>query len=428
MLDNVFVEVKLWNKTVGYLHWLEEKGLAQFEYTDEFIQSGLDVAPVMMPLKKGVYEFPELVRSETFNGIPGLIADSLPDRFGNALIDAYLSKQNRDLSKVTPIERLLYMGIRGMGALEYQPALKKNLPQLEQLDFNHLVELAGDVLKKRAGMNANLDQKQGLEDIIQVGTSAGGARAKAVIGWNPKTNEVISGQVPLTKGFEHWLLKFDGVEDNYLATSQQYGRIEYAYYLMAIDCGIEMMACRLHEENNRAHFMTRRYDRPDESHKIHATTLCGIAHFDYNHAGAYSYEQAIDIARKINLTQFEIEQLYIRALFNILAQNNDDHTKNIGFVMATNGKWYLAPAYDISYAYRKDSRWVSQHQMTVNGKRQNFNQVDFKALADYAMVKNSRHKHIVKTIQSVLANWKGYAKQAGLDDNTANKIAGLISR
>ncbi|MCO7223113.1 type II toxin-antitoxin system HipA family toxin [Pleionea sp. CnH1-48] len=414
MNEELLVEVRIWDQTVGYVVWQPHKGVASFEYVTEFLNKQLPVAPIQMPLQEGVFEFPSHARSDTFKGMPGLLADALPDRFGNELLDAYLLRTGRKLESILPTERLLYMGARGMGALEFEPAKAQSLSAAERLDMDELVHLAGVVLQQRQHLHSSLAETSGLEQIIQVGTSAGGARAKAVIAWNPDTQDVVSGQALAPEGYSHWLLKFDGVNDQYLSTSEGFGRIEYAYHRMALAAGIEMMECRLLEEQGRAHFMTRRFDRVEAQQKLHVQTLCALEHFDYNFPGAHSYEQAFATARKLSLTVHEMEQLFRRAAFNMVARNQDDHTKNIAFVMDSQGQWFLAPAYDMTFAYRADSRWVSQHQMSVNGKRDQFERADLLALADAGDIR--KPNEIIEQIQEVVAEWPRFAKDAGVDD------------
>jgi len=329
---STLAEVRLWGKTIGAVALEDGEDVAGFEYDAAFAQSGIQVAPIVMPLSRRVYRFPELSRP-TFLGLPGLLADSLPDRFGNALIDAWLASQGRQPGSFNAVERLCYTGERGMGALEFAPAIGPKARQTTHIEVGQLVELASAVLTHRNNLQASFaaeGSEDALRDILRVGTSAGGARAKAVIAWNPKTNEVRSGQVKAGKGFEYWLLKFDGVsgnKDKELEDPKGYGLIEYAYYLMALECGIEISECRLFKENGRSHFMTRRFDRLAGGEKLHVQSLCALAHYDFNMAGAYSYEQALLAMRQLQLPMQAIEQLFRRMVFNVVARNQDDHVR-----------------------------------------------------------------------------------------------------
>ncbi|MFV0277748.1 MAG: type II toxin-antitoxin system HipA family toxin, partial [Parahaliea sp.] len=343
-------EVRLWGRTIGAVSLAEGDTVASFEYAPAFVGSGIEIAPITMPLSRRVFRFPDLAM-ETFRGLPGLLADSLPDKFGNALIDAWLASQGRRGDSFNAVERLCYTGNRGMGALEFAPATGPVPRRAVQVEVDRLVELASDVLSHRhtlQGSLADADKSEALRDILRVGTSAGGARAKAVIAWHPQSNEVRSGQVAAGEGFEYWLLKFDGVSgnrDKELEDPGGYGLIEYAYYLMARDCGIDMTPCRLLEESGRQHFMTRRFDRLEGGEKLHMQSLCAIAHYDFNMAGAYSYEQALLVMRQLGLPMVQVEQQFLRMAFNIVARNQDDHVKNIAFLMNKAGEWSLSPAF-----------------------------------------------------------------------------------
>ena len=412
-------EVKLWGRTIGAVS-LEDGGeVAAFEYDAAFTDSGIAVAPLMMPPSRRVYSFPELPQ-QAFHGLPGLLADSLPDRFGNALIDAWLATQGRQPDSFNAVERLCYTGERGMGALEFAPASGPKVRQASQVQIDQLVALASDVLMHRNDLQvsfADESREQALTEILQVGTSAGGARAKAIIAWNPATNEVRSGQVPAGQGFEYWLLKFDGVEgnrDKELEDPQGYGVIEYAYANMARDCGIEISECRLFEENGRQHFMTRRFDRLADGEKIHMQSLGALAHFDYNNAGGYGYEQALLVMRQLELPMRMLEEQYRRMVFNIVARNQDDHVKNIAFLMDKSGSWTLAPAFDMTYSFNPSGAWTASHQMTLNGKRDNFTLEDFRACAKAVSMKRGRAEAILNEVQKTVSRWQDYAGEAGV--------------
>ena len=424
-------EVKLWGRTIGAVS-LEDGGqVAAFEYDAAFADSGIEISPITMPLSARIYTFADLSR-ETFYGLPGLLADSLPDKFGNALIDAWLATQGRQPDSFNAIERLCYTGARGMGALEFSPAIGPQALEANQVQIDRLVELATDVLTHRNDFGvsfAGAGKEQALNDILRVGTSAGGARAKAVIAWNRSTNEVRSGQVPAGEGFEYWLLKFDGVKgnkDKELEDPQGYGVIEYAYWKMAGDCGISMSECRLFEENGRQHFMTRRFDRPAGGGKLHLQSLGALAHYDFNDAGAYAYEQALLVIRQLGLPMRATEEQYRRMVFNVVARNQDDHVKNIAFLMDKAGNWSLAPAFDMTYSYNPSGAWTASHQMTLNGKRDDFVLDDFVACAKSASMKRGRAEAIVKEVQETVSRWRSYAEEAGVPADWRDKIQRVL--
>ncbi len=429
---STLAEVKLWGKTIGAVALPDGEDVASFEYDAAFAQSGIQVAPLAMPLSRRVYRFPELAR-QTFHGLPGLLSDSLPDKFGNALIDAWLASQGRQAGSFNAVERLCYIGQRGMGALEFVPATGPAAKQTTHIEVSQLVELASDVLNHRNDLQASFAGKgraDALRDILRVGTSAGGARAKAVIAWNPQTNEVRSGQVKADQGFEYWLLKFDGVsgnKDKELEDPRGYGLIEYAYSLMALDCGIEISECRLFHENGRSHFMTRRFDRLPGGEKVHMQSLCALAHYDFNMAGAYSYEQALLAMRQLQLPMQAIEQLFRRMAFNIVARNQDDHVKNIAFLMNKAGEWSLSPAFDMTYSFNPLGAWTASHQMTMNGKREGFTLEDFNACAKTASMKRGRAAKIVAEVQATVSKWPTFADQAGLPESVRDRIQGTLN-
>ncbi len=410
-------EVRLWGTTVGAVSLDPGQTTASFEYNPDFLPSNIEVAPLTMPLSRNIYRFPSL-NLQTFHGLPGLLADSLPDTFGNALIDAWLASQGREPSTFNAIERLCYTGQRGMGALEFYPVTGPSAEKGDVIEVKELVELASKILSSRGKIKGNFKGKkrsEALERILNVGTSAGGARAKAVIAWNPTTGEVRSGQLDAPDGYEHWILKFDGVEDNKdkeLNDPKGYGAIEYAYSLMAKDIGIEMAECRLLEENGRRHFMTRRFDRRNKGEKVHMQTLGSIAHLDYNMAGTSSYEQAFYVVRKLGLATDTVEKLFQRAIFNIVARNQDDHVKNIAFLMNKKGQWSLAPAYDLNYAYQPQGLWTARHQMSLNGKRENFELEDIEAAGKKAGLKNGKAKSLLSDVVKLVKNWDDYAHEA----------------
>jgi serine/threonine-protein kinase HipA len=414
--------VRLWSEDVGAVAWDAEREFGSFEYTAEFINRGLQVAPVAMPLGEGIRSFPELP-GRTYHGLPGLLADALPDRFGNRIIDAWLARQGRSASEFTPVERLCYMGIRGMGALEFRPALGPKSSKPVPLEVAELAQLVRDIFSHRTDWVVNLkgEKAEALNTIIRVGTSAGGNRAKAVIARNPKTHEVRSGQTNLPPGFEHWILKFDGVADKALGDPQGFGRVEYAYHKMALAAGISMTHCDLLEEGGRAHFMTQRFDRDSKGEKIHVQSLCAMAHYDFNAAGEYSYEQAFSVMQRLNLGYPALTEMYRRMVFNVVARNQDDHTRNIAFLMDRDGEWRLSPAFDVTWAYNPEGTGTNRHQMTVNGKSDKFERSDLLTVADTYGVKGAA-EIIDRVVDSVVA-WRSVAKECGVAPAMVDNIA-----
>jgi serine/threonine-protein kinase HipA len=416
---STYAEVKLWGRTIGAVALEDARDIAVFEYDAAFARSKIEIAPLMMPLARRVYRFPALP-IKTFRGLPGLLADSLPDKFGHALIDAWLASQGRTPDTFNAVERLCYVGERGTGALEYAPVLGPAAGRSNRIQVDKLVELASDILTRRDHLSvsfADPHKEQALMDILRVGTSAGGARAKALIAWNPDTNEVRSGQINAGRGFEYWLLKFDGVggnRDKELEDPRGFGVIEYAYAQMAMDAGIRMNPCRLFEENGRRHFMTRRFDREADGGKLHMQSLCAMAHYDFNMAGAYGYEQVLLVIRQLGLPMDAVEEQFRRMVFNIIARNQDDHVKNIAFLMDKNGRWSLSPAFDVTYSYNPTGAWTSSHQMTLNGKRDHFVLEDFRACARAASMKRGRAASLIEEVRGVVSRWRDYADAAGV--------------
>lgn len=419
--------VELWGRVIGAVSMVPGTNHAAFQYSPEFLGSGIEVSPLTMPLAPSVYSFPHLAQN-TFHGLPGLLADSLPDKFGNALINAWLATQGRTPESFNALERLCYTGVRGMGALEYAPAIGPKRSKSTRIEIDALVRLASEVLTQRNGLHGSFDgphRERTLQDILMVGTSAGGARAKAVIAWNPETNEVRSGQVPAGNGFEYWLLKFDGVagnKDKELDDPKGYGAIEYAYCLMARAAGITTSECRLMEENGRRHFMARRFDRLPDGAKLHMLSLGAMSHFDYNVAGAYSYEQAFLTMRQLQLPPESLEEQFRRMVFNLVARNQDDHVKNIAFLMDKAGQWSLSPAFDVTYSYNPDGQWTSMHQMTVNGKRDGFTIEDLRSCAQTALLRRGREKTILDEVCSAARRWRQFAEAAGVLEEQLEQI------
>lgn len=420
--------VSLWGSQIGALTWLEDRRHAVFQYTPDFLHSGVEVAPLTMPLAEAPYAFPTLAYA-SFLGLPGLLADSLPDAYGHALIDAWLVSRGQAPASFHPVRRLCYVGRRGMGALEFEPAEPSLGRGSRAIDVAALVELAADILSERSSLSGSFtgrDDTAAIEEILRVGSSAGGARAKAILAWNPRTQAFCSGQVDLEAGFEHWLMKFDGVADEReLLGPQGYGKIEFAYHAMARDAGITMTDCRLHHEGGRSHFMTRRFDRTATGDKRHMQSLGAMAHFDYRQPASHSYEQAIDVIRRLALPREDLEQQVLRAMFNVVARNQDDHVKNIAFLMDRDARWRLAPAYDVTFAWTTDGIWTCQHQMSINGKRDNFRQDDLLSLAARADIKRSRALELLERVTETIAKWPKYAASVDVAPNRARAIAAL---
>ncbi|MEC3965135.1 type II toxin-antitoxin system HipA family toxin [Flagellimonas halotolerans] len=416
------IGVTLWGENVGALSWDNERNLGFFEYQPSFINKGLDVSPINMPFagsKDKIYSFPTL-DEQTYKGLPGMISDVLPDDFGNHLINRWLKLNGIVKSDFSPLDRLSYIGSRGMGALEFEPAKKLGYDQSTELNISSLVELSGKIQQKREDITLNLQETEAMNELIKVGTSAGGQRAKAIVAYNKDSKEVRSGQTKVPEGFEHFILKFDGVTNKELGDPQGYGKIEYAYYLMAIDCGIEMMPSQLLKENGRAHFMTKRFDRTGQGEKLHMQTLCALAHFDYRKPGVHGYEDALDIMRKLKLPKEQAVQLFRRMVFNVMARNQDDHTKNISFIMDKSGKWRLTPAYDVTYAYNPAGQWTNGHQMTIAGKRDNFTRKDLQSIADEINYTNANDD--IEAIQVTLNQWEHYSDRAGIPKKQSQKL------
>jgi len=378
-----------------------------------------------MPLsnaKKRIFNFPELKKKNTFKGLPGLLADTLPDYYGNTLINTWLTKNGRSPDSLNPVETLCFIGKRGMGALEIEPAQGGSGSISKELEIDSLIKVAEKILSNRKSFTATSGSKEErtFHDVLKIGTSAGGARAKAVIIYNEDTGEIRSGQFSAPGNFSHWLIKFDGVTDKQFGTSSGYGRVEMAYYKMAIDSGIEMMESKLLEENDRAHFMTKRFDRRNSIDKIHIQTFCGLRHFDYNEVLYFSYEQLFETMRMLRLPYPQAEQMFRRMIFNVVSRNCDDHTKNFAFMMEKDGIWKLAPAYDICHAYRPGSQWVNQHSLSINGKRDNISRYDLLKVAEEMNIKKANH--IIDSIVDRVSQWESYAKEQDVHPELINAI------
>ncbi|MCG6300344.1 type II toxin-antitoxin system HipA family toxin [Vibrio vulnificus] len=410
---------------VGAVSFDTEKGLGSFEYDPSFVKKGVELSPIKMPLSNRIYRFPEL-DFNTFKGLPGLIADSLPDDFGNAVLNAWVASQGRSPSDITPLQRLQYTGKRGMGALEYAPATKlRSLNASQQVEIQSLVSIAQEILDSRGNFEVELkqngqDDREAMMSLLSVGMSAGGARPKAVLAFNKDFTQVRSGQTNVPSGFTHYLMKFDGVSEHNknqetFGDPLGYGAMEFVYHLMANKCGVDMMPCRLLHEGNRRHFITQRFDRIKNS-KVHVQTLNGLAHIDYKKPGSFSYAELFGIARQLKLSAVDAEQLFKRMTFNIIARNHDDHSKNFAFMLKQDrlkkDKWSLAPAYDLAYSYKPGSKWVNSHWMSLNGKRDNFTRSDFYSLEKLSPIFNKRKiDDIIDTTIEHVSTWRQLAEE-----------------
>lgn len=401
--------VNLYGQPVGTFRWDNNRQLAHFEYAESFIGKGLEPSPILMPVRQGrIYSFSDIGR-ETFKGLPGMLADSLPDTYGRALFDRWLALTGR--SSGNAVETLCFLGKRCMGALEFEPAMDAPYSPDVRIELDSLVEVASEALSEKEEFGANLeeDKKAAIAEIVRLGTSAGGQRAKAIIAYNPLTGEVRSGQIEAPEGFDYYLIKLDGVtaEAGFRET-QNFGRLEYSFYRLVKECGIEMSDCSLIEENGRAHFLTKRFDRQN-GEKIHMQTLCGIAHYDYRNPRSYSYEQAFNVMRALRLPYSQAQEMYRRMVFNVVMRNQDDHTKNISFLMDRQGKWTLSPAYDMGFAYNPKGGWTAQHQMSINGK---FDDITRQDLLEFAKRNNIKEAtEIIDRIAEVSSRWPLLARE-----------------
>lgn len=423
------IKVKLWGTTIGYLHQ-EENQLIGFQYDDDFLNSGIEVSPIKMPLSDKTYMFPEL-SEKSYHGLPGLISDSLPDKFGSIVITRFLERQGRTADDLTVLEKLCYTGKRGMGALEYEPATNI-VKESELINIDELTKLASEVLSNKESLHIEANDHL-IAQLMECSSSVGGARAKALIAWNENTNEIRSGQINAGEGFEYWLLKFGNLENNKdkeaAPDDKEYTKIEYAYYLMALAAGINMSECRLFTENGVSHFMTKRFDRiGTNGEKVHMQSLCALAHLDFNSPRIHSYEEAFIVMRKLNLPYDDFEQLFRRMVFNEYAVNYDDHTKNISFLMDKKGVWRLSPAYDMTYSYKPKGIWTNAHQMLINGKSKEIGITDLLATANVAGISETRAIDIISSVRSAVNRWEYFAQEANLSEFNIGRIKNQICR
>lgn len=410
--------VKIWGELVGAVAWDEDRQLCSFEYDPDFVRKEWDLAPLKMPIasNKRIYSFPELRKPkdseyDTFKGLPGLLADVLPDKYGNRLINSWLAQHGRAKNSMNPVEQLCFIGIRGMGALTFEPSTFTADKNSFNVEIDSLVSIARKMLSDGAEFSTDLskNEEKAVREILKIGTSAGGARPKALIAYNEKTRDVRSGQTKVPKDYEHWLIKLDGVSDEQFGESTGYGRIENAYYKMAKAARIDMMPCELLEENGRAHFMTKRFDRDKGNTRHHIQTWCAMSHLDFNEVTSFSYEQLFQTMRELRLPYPAAEELFRRMVFNVIAKNCDDHTKNFAFRLKKDEKWELSPAYDICHAYRPDSIWVSQHALSINGKRKNITRSDLEQVAKSMNIKKA--SSIIDHVNDVVKRWPQFAEE-----------------
>ena len=413
-------KINLYGRQIGSVHWDAVRNIASFEYADNFIAKGIEPSPILMPVRPGrVYSFRD-IGHETFKGLPGMLADALPDTYGTVLFERWLSLTGRQSGN--PVESLCFLGKRCMGALEFEPVLDTPHNLEAKFEINALVDVASEALsqKEKFGTNLTEDKKAAIAEIVRLGTSAGGQRAKAIIAYNKETGEVRSGQIEAPEGFDYYILKLDGVtaEAGFRET-QNFGRLEYSFSKLVNACGIDMTECSLIEENGRAHFLTKRFDR-NGTEKIHMQTLCAIAHYDYRMPRAYSYEQAFNVMRALRLPYSELQEMFRRMVFNVVVRNQDDHTKNISFLMDKSGKWHLSPAYDIGFAYNPKGGWTSMHQMSINGKFDDFTGNDLLEFARKNNIKNA--SEIIDSVKENAAQWPVIAKECGVPQNMIDVI------
>ena len=427
MIQTAFVHI--WNKRVGAVAWNEQDGTASFEYDPDFAATGWELSPIAMRLSDlRMHRFPEHRNTSTFKGLPGLLADVLPDKYGNALINQWLVRNQRPANSINPVETLCFIGERAMGALEFEPTLPRSKGRSIKLEMDELIDITSKILAGRPEFLAQLqsDQEKALQAILQIGTSAGETRAKALIAFNKKTQEIRSGQANAPRGFDHYLIKFDGIEDEQFGTSQGYGRVEMAYYKMALDAGIEMMESELLEEHGRAHFMTKRFDRLNGKNKVHVQSFCALRHYDFMDIDLYSYEDLFETMRLLVLPYPQAEQLFRRMVFNVMARNCDDHTKNFAFTMDQSGEWSLSPAFDVCHAYRPSSTWVSQHCLSVNGKRKHIEREDLLEVAKKMNIKGATE--LIDQVDQVIGKWNDYADEQKVEPALRKAIGRTLLR
>lgn len=430
------ISVKYHDNAVGAVSFNEETGIGAFEYEPSFIKKGIELSPLKMPLSKKIYMFPGLDK-QTFKGLPGLIADSLPDDFGNSVLNAWVASQGRSAGDISPLERLQYTGKRGMGALTYAPATRvKQFNSSNNIEIQSLVSVAQEILNDRNDFNVDLNgygqqDKQAMLALMSVGMSAGGARPKAVLAFNEDFTKVRSGQTDAPKGFQHYLMKFDGVnqhskDQETFGDPMGYGAMEYVYYLMANKCGITMTDSYLLNEGERRHFITRRFDRLGNK-KLHTQTLNGMAHISYKYPGSFSYEELISVVRQLKLSPEEAMQIFKRMVFNVIARNHDDHSKNFSFTLNSDEVWQLSPAYDIAYSYKPGNKWVNSHWMSLAGKRDDFVRQDFYGFERLSPIfTKSKINNIIDKTSYEVSKWKSLAIENDVPKSLIDEVNGNL--
>jgi len=416
--------VELWDTAIGEVAWDPARGFADFRYLEAFLDNPIEPSPIRMPKRRGIYRFDRLPE-DAFQGLPGLLADALPDRYGHAVINRWLEAHGRPANSMNPVEKLLYIGRRAMGALSFAPPSRELDASDRAIEIDDLVALANAVLDSRQRLRRTVSTRDNYEDLISVGVSAGGARAKALVAFNETRTELRSGQIDLPPGFSHWLLKLDGVSrsgDHGVPDPQGYGRIEYAYSLMARAAGIDIPETALLEDGPRRHFMVRRFDRPGGRERLHMQTLGALVHVDYNEHGLFSYEQTLGAIRRLKCPAADQREFMRRAVFNVLARNQDDHVKQVSFLMDKQGRWRLSPAYDLTYAFNPAGRWTSRHQMSIAGKLDDFTPEDLSRLGEAAEQGPTQARRVIEQVSEAVSRWPAFAESAGVDTDATSKI------
>lgn len=423
-------EVFLWGTRIGFVYLNDINDICSFEYDKDFIKMQIEISPIKMPLSNVVYSFPDLDKN-TFRGLPGLLYDSLPDKFGNAVIKNWLTSVGREVDTFNVIERLCYTGKRGMGALEYEPMIEQTKDKSNNIDISSLAILADEILDEKKNIKISYDNINEME-LLKLGTSAGGARAKAIIAINEKAGMIKSGQIDAGEGYEYYIVKFDGIKENGDHNEKdvkEYTKIEYCYYLMAKECNIDMTKCMLYKDGEKNHFMTKRFDRMVKNgkmEKLHMQTLSALTHIDYNVPLLCSYESLAKYSKMLNIDYEDIEQIYKRMAFNVIGVNCDDHVKNFSFLMERNGQWKLAPAYDMTFAYKKGNKWLSKHQMSINNKSENITIEDMIECGKNMELSERKSRQIIEKTIEVFDNFDNYARDVSIKEDTKKMINDVI--
>ena len=409
----MIVQVKLYDEILGTIDWNANKGSSIFQYSNNALNREIEPSPIIMPTQERIFETNR--DHINFHNLPYLLSDSMPDDFGNTMMKEWLKQKKLSIDDINPVDRLTYVGRRGMGALEYEPVSYKENNNYN-VTISELLEVAKKVLEGKEETSYDDLDKDSLSDILRIGTSVGGARAKALVAIkfdsNKKITEIKSGDITQTEGYSYWLLKIDGANEKTLGEGEGLGKIEYAYYLLAKESGIEMSDSILFEENNRFHFLTKRFDRTDNGDKIHMQTFGALAGIDYKIQKASSYETLFRVMKRLSLPYYQFEQQYRRALFNVIARNHDDHVKNFSFLMDKVGKWKISPAYDINYSYSPGGTWTNVHQSSINNKFDNFSRDDLLSLGKTFGIKKANH--ILDEIIAAVNLWPKIATEVDI--------------